>query len=132
MTQRTGRAENDEHAEPVSASELVVRVDLNFDQRKIREDIRKVISGMPGMGGMIGYPLAHRISSALSGSNSEIAINIYGSELPQIREAAKKAAEILSTLPEGPWRRSGCAARRRRRRRRCGRNRCRHRRSGPR
>ena len=28
----------------MSASELVVRVDLNFDQRKIREDIRKVIS----------------------------------------------------------------------------------------
>ena len=100
VTQRTGRAENDEHAEPVSASELVVRVDLDFDQRKIREDIRKVISGMPGMGGMIGYPLAHRISSALSGSNSEIAINIYGSELPQIRDAAKKAAEILSTLPQ--------------------------------
>ena len=100
VTQRTGRAENDEHAEPVSASELVVRVDLNHDQRKIREDIRKVISGMPGMGGMIGYPLAHRISSALSGSNSEIAINIYGSELPQIRNAAKKAAEILSTLPQ--------------------------------
>ncbi|MFR4417166.1 MAG: efflux RND transporter permease subunit, partial [Akkermansia sp.] len=32
---------------------------------------------------MIGYPLAHRISSALSGSNSEIAINIYGTESAQ-------------------------------------------------
>lgn len=49
---------------------------------------------------MIGYPLAHRISSALSGSNSEIAINIYGTELPQLRLAARKAKEILENMPE--------------------------------
>ena len=100
VAQRTGRAENDEHAEPVSASELLVRVDLNRDQKKLREEISRIIHGIPGAGGMIGYPLAHRISSALSGSNSEIAINIYGPDLPRIREAARKAAAILSSLPE--------------------------------
>ena len=100
VTQRTGRAENDEHAEPVSASELLVRVDLAKDQRAIQESIRSIIHGIPGTSGMIGFPLAHRISSALSGSNSEIAINIYGTELPQIRKAAQKAAEILSAMPE--------------------------------
>lgn len=100
VAQRTGRAENDEHAEPVSASELLVRVDLGKDQKKLREDINAIIHGIPGTGGMIGFPIAHRISAALSGSNSEIAINIYGDELPQIRQAAKKAAEILSAMPE--------------------------------
>lgn len=100
VAQRTGRAENDEHAEPVSASELLVRVDLNKDQRRLREQINAILHGIPGTSGMIGFPLAHRISNALSGSNSEIAINIYGRELPQIREAAKKAAEILAGLPE--------------------------------
>ena len=100
VAQRTGRAENDEHAEPVSASELLVRVDLAKDQRAIQQSIRSVIHGIPGTSGMIGFPLAHRISSALSGSNSEIAINIYGTELPQIREAARQAAQILSAMPE--------------------------------
>ena len=100
VAQRTGRAENDEHAEPVSASELLVRVDLSKDQRRLREQINAILHGIPGTSGMIGFPLAHRISNALSGSNSEIAINIYGRELPQIREAAKKAAEILAGLPE--------------------------------
>ncbi len=100
VTQRTGRAENDEHAEPVSASELVVRVDLMKDQRQIRDAINHYLHGIPGVSGMIGFPLAHRISSALSGSNSEIAINIYGTELEQLRKAAAKAAEILSSLPE--------------------------------
>ncbi len=100
VTQRTGRAENDEHAEPVSASELVVRVDLMKDQRTIREQISRHLHGIPGVSGMIGFPLAHRISSALSGSNSEIAINIYGSDLPTLRKAAAEAAKILSALPE--------------------------------
>ncbi|MDO5451258.1 MAG: efflux RND transporter permease subunit [Akkermansia sp.] len=100
VAQRTGRAENDEHAEPVSASELLVRVDLAKDQKAIRQAMHDVIHGVPGTSGMIGYPMAHRISAVLSGSNSEIAINIYGSELPQLRKAAKKAAEILSAMPE--------------------------------
>ena len=100
VAQRTGRAENDQHAEPVSASELLVRVDLRQDQRRLREEMNAVIRGIPGVSSMVGYPLAHRISSALSGSNSEIAINIYGDELPQLRAAAKKAAGILASLPE--------------------------------
>ncbi len=100
VTQRTGRAENDEHAEPVSASELVVRVDLMKDQRAIRDAISRHLHGIPGISGMIGFPLAHRISSALSGSNSEIAINIYGTELEQLRKASAEAAKILSSLPE--------------------------------
>lgn len=100
VTQRTGRAENDEHAEPVSASELLVRVDLKKDQKELRAAIKKCIDGIPGTSSMIGYPLAHRISSALSGSNSEIAINIYGTELPQLRLAARKAKEILENMPE--------------------------------
>lgn len=100
VTQRTGRAENDEHAEPVSASELLVRVDLKKDQKKLRSAIKERIDGIPGTSSMIGYPLAHRISSALSGSNSEIAINIYGTELPQLRLAAQKAKEILENMPE--------------------------------
>lgn len=100
VTQRTGRAENDEHAEPVSASELLVRVDLKKDQKELRSAIKKRIDGIPGTSSMIGYPLAHRISSALSGSNSEIAINIYGTELPQLRLAARKAKEILENMPK--------------------------------
>lgn len=100
VTQRAGRAENDEHAEPVSASELLVRVDLKFDQKSIKQEIKNAIDGIPGTSTLIGYPLAHRISSALSGSASEVAINIYGDDLAQLRLAAVKAKEILSSMPE--------------------------------
>ena len=100
VIQRAGRAENDEHAEPVSASELVVRVDLRKDQRTMRKQFNAALKNIPGVGSMVGFPIAHRISAALSNSNSEIAINIFGDDLPTIRAAAKKAAEILSAMPE--------------------------------
>lgn len=100
VTQRAGRAENDEHAEPVSASEMLVRVDLSQDQKRIRQDIKSKIDNIPGTSTLIGYPLAHRISSALSGSASEIAINIYGNDLAQLRVAVAKAKDILKSLPE--------------------------------
>lgn len=100
VTQRTGRAENDAHAEPVSASELLVRVDLAEDQRTLRRELDKVLKNIPGASTMVGFPIAHRISAVLSGTNSQVAVNIYGTEPARLRDAAQKAAKILNGLPE--------------------------------
>ena len=99
IARRTGRAERDEHAEPVSASEFLVRVDLATDQKKLRAEIDQVVGSVPGSAGMLGYPIAHRISSVLSGTPAEIAVNIFGDDLPQLRGAAKKAAAVLRAVP---------------------------------
>ncbi len=100
VTQRAGRAENDEHAEPVSASEMLVRFDLNHDPKEVKKQINEIIADIPGTSTLLGYPLAHRISSALSGDAAELAINIYGNDLPTLREASKKAQEIMKKIPE--------------------------------
>jgi HME family heavy-metal exporter len=100
VTRRTGRAERDEHAEPVSASELLVRVDLSKDPLQLRRAIQGVIGQIPGTATMIGYPIAHRISSVLSGTNAELAINVFGDELSTLRAASAAAKQILDTLPQ--------------------------------
>ena len=100
VTRRTGRAERDEHAEPVSASEILVRVDLKKDPNSLRQAIESVIAQIPGVATMIGYPMAHRISSVLSGTNAELAINIFGEELSTLRAVAAKIKTILETMPE--------------------------------
>lgn len=100
VTRRTGRAERDEHAEPVSASEILVRVDLKNDPNQLRQAIESVIAQIPGVATMIGYPMAHRISSVLSGTNAELAINIFGEELSTLRAVAAKIKAILETMPE--------------------------------
>jgi len=49
---------------------------------------------------MIGYPIAHRISSVLSGTEAELAINVYGDDLGTLRRAAVKVKAVLDTLPQ--------------------------------
>jgi len=100
VTRKTGRAERDEHAEPVSASEILVRVDLKKDPNQLRKAIESVIAQIPGVATMIGYPMAHRISAVLSGTNAELAINIFGEELSTLRAVAAKIKTILDTMPE--------------------------------
>ena len=100
VTRKTGRAERDQHAEPVSASELIVRVDMTKDQNALRAAMNAVIKSVPGTSCMIGYPIAHRISAVLSGSAAELALNIFGEKPEAIRAAAARAKEILAQMPE--------------------------------
>ena len=72
VTRRTRRAERDQHAEPVSSSEFVVRVDLAGDVENVRRRIREQLGGIPGCSAQVGYPIAHRISAVLSGTESEV------------------------------------------------------------
>jgi len=100
VTRRTGRAERDEHAEPVSASELLVRVDMQADPLRLRNAINGVIRQIPGVATMVGYPIAHRISSVLSGTEAELAINVFGDDLATLRATAAAVKQVLDTLPQ--------------------------------
>ncbi len=100
VTRKTGRAERDQHAEPVSASELIVRVDMGRDPDDLRARMNAVIKSVPGASCMIGYPIAHRISAVLSGDAAELTLNVFGETPEQIRAAAARAKEILAQSPE--------------------------------
>lgn len=98
VTRRTGRAERDQHAEPVSSSEYVVRVDLNADTEKIKEEIRSLLGEIPGTSVLVGYPIAHRISAVLSGTEAELAINLYGEDPIKLRAAVNAVKEELEEI----------------------------------
>ncbi len=100
VTRRTGRAERDQHAEPVSSSEFVVRVDLSKDTDAVRDAIRERLGPIPGCAVMVGYPIAHRISAVLSGTEAELAVNIFGDDPDVLREAAERVKTELERLPE--------------------------------
>ena len=100
VTRKTGRAERDQHAEPVSASELIVRVDMDRDPDELRARMNAVIKSVPGASCMIGYPIAHRISAVLSGDAAELTLNVFGETSEKIRAAAARATEILAKSPE--------------------------------
>ncbi|MBT8208143.1 MAG: efflux RND transporter permease subunit, partial [Acidimicrobiia bacterium] len=99
VSRRTGRAERDEHAEPVSNSEIEVTVETGRDREVIREEIDAILGSIPGITTMVGQPIEHRLSHVLSGTPAAIAINIFGEDLDELRRAAKEIETELQSLP---------------------------------
>ncbi|HYD01639.1 MAG TPA: efflux RND transporter permease subunit, partial [Phycisphaerales bacterium] len=99
VTRRTGRAERDEHAEPVSNSELDVLIDPTFSKSELRREVAKIAQSVPGITVQIGQPIEHRLSHILSGTPAAIAINVYGEDLSTLRSLAAEIERELKALP---------------------------------
>jgi len=99
VTRRTGRAERDEHAEPVSNSELDVVVAPKGNMAHIRREIANIATAVPGITVQVGQPIEHRLSHILSGTPAAIAINVYGEDLSTLRSLAKQIEAELKNLP---------------------------------
>ncbi len=99
VTRRTGRAERDEHAEPVSNSELDILIAPDADKSAIRRQIAAIATGVPGVTVQIGQPIEHRLSHILSGTPAAIAINVYGEDLSILRRLAGEIESELRAIP---------------------------------
>lgn len=86
-TRRTGRAELDEHAQGVNASEIDAPFTLDErDREEFMKEVRKKLAGVSGANITIGQPIGHRIDHMLSGTRANIAIKIFGSDLNKMHE----------------------------------------------
>lgn len=99
VTRRTGRAERDEHAEPVSNSEIEVTMDPGRDPGEIRARIDAVLADVPGITTSLGQPIEHRLSHILSGTPAAIAINVFGEDLDRLRALAREIEAALRAIP---------------------------------
>lgn len=99
VTRRTGRAERDEHAEPVSNSEIDVTVEAGYSKDDVRQKIAQVLAQVPGITTNIGQPIEHRLSHILSGTPAAIAISVYGNDLDRLRQIAREIEAAIKPLP---------------------------------
>ena len=99
VTRRIGRAERDEHAEPVSSSELDVTLKPSADKETVRQQIAAFAGAVPGVTVQIGQPIEHRLSHILSGTPAAIAINVFGEDLATLRSLAKQIELELKAIP---------------------------------
>lgn len=99
VTRRTGRAERDEHAEPVSFSEIDVTIAPDADPAAVRAEIDDVLDDVPGITTMVGQPIEHRMSHVLSGTPAAIAIDVFGDDLDGLRAVAGRIEGALRSVP---------------------------------
>lgn len=101
FVRRTGRAELDEHAMPVNATEYIVSMNpdshLHRDEviKKFLEELKEEV---PGVDIEVEQPLAHLISHMVSGVYAQIAIKIYGDDLDQLQRLANRAKTIMDEI----------------------------------
>ncbi|MBK9037432.1 MAG: efflux RND transporter permease subunit [Myxococcales bacterium] len=97
---RTGRAELDEHAQDVNASEIDVRLRATDRPKEVfLAELRQRLTTIPGMVTTIGGPIAHRIDHMLSGTRSSIAIKVFGDDLAQLRVSAEAVKAVMARVP---------------------------------
>lgn len=99
VVRRTGRAERDEHAEPVSRSEIELSLEPGYSREQVLAKLDSVISKLPGINVETGQPIEHRLSHILSGTPAAIAISVYGEDLPTLRKIAREVEAALKRLP---------------------------------
>lgn len=82
---RTGRGELDEHSQSGNSSEIDVRFSkLKRSNEEFLNEIRSVLSKVPGVAVTVGQPLGHRIDHMLSGTRANIAIKLFGPDLSEL------------------------------------------------
>lgn len=125
VSRRTGRAELDEHAENVNFSEIDVGLEEPERPRRgffyavlrgipglhrfgvdhvgrprevVLTEIRDKLSEMPGIVFNIGQPISHRLDHIMSGIRSQIAVKLYGPELPVLRSQAYEIRDLMAAV----------------------------------
>lgn len=96
---RTGRAEQDDHAEGVNSTDLEVDLRASARQREeILRDIRSRLALLPASIN-VGQPISHRLDHLLSGVSAQIALKIYGEDLDTLRGLAEELRQRLAGVP---------------------------------
>jgi len=79
---KTGRAEMAEHSFGENVSEIEVPFELeNRSRSEFLADVRNKLRSVPGVVVTVGQPISHRIDHLLSGTQANIAVKIFGSDL---------------------------------------------------
>ncbi len=99
-TRRTGRAEQDEHAAGVNANEIeVVLRPGDRSHAAVLAEIRENLARIPALDVEVGQPISHRIDHLLSGTRAQIAVKLFGPDLPTLRAKAGEVRTAMARVP---------------------------------
>ena len=99
VVRRTGRAEQDEHAQDVQFSELEVTVDDAVPVFEAADRLREAAAQVSGLVVSVGQPIGHRIEHMLSGVKTALALKIQGPDLHTLRRLAFDVRDAVADVP---------------------------------
>jgi Cu/Ag efflux pump CusA len=84
----------------VESAEIDVRLaSKDRDRETVLEELRQKVSLLPGTNVTIGQPISHRIDHMLSGTRANIAVKIFGDDLPTLRQLATQVQAEMAQVP---------------------------------
>ena len=101
IEQQVGRAELGEDTWGPHRSEFHVefKPDAKVDQHRAQEELRKILSGYPGLQSEVVTFLGDRISESLSGETAQVAVKVFGDDLAALDATGDKIAAVLGKIP---------------------------------
>lgn len=99
VARKTGRAELDEHSFGVNSSEIEAPYILtNRTRGEVVKEVREKLAAIPGANIEIGQPISHRIDAMLSGTESQIAIKLFGDDLNHLYTLGSQIKQTISDV----------------------------------
>lgn len=99
VARKTGRAELDEHALSVNASEIEAPYVLDKrSKEEVQEEVREKLGTIPGIVIEVGAPISHRIDAMLSGTRANIAIKLFGTDLNKMYTLGNEIKEKITSV----------------------------------
>lgn len=99
VARKTGRAELDEHSLGVNVSEIEAPYTLTDRTRgQVVRELREKLGELPGVNVEIGQPISHRIDAMLSGTESQIAIKLFGDDLNKLFSLGNNIRSVISGI----------------------------------
>jgi cobalt-zinc-cadmium resistance protein CzcA len=98
---KLGRGESPADPSGPNESDPIVSIDPESGrtQVQIEEDIRKALSGMPGVQIVMNQPISQRVDEMLTGVRSQLAIKIFGDDLGELKRLSEEVARIVKEVP---------------------------------
>jgi heavy metal efflux system protein len=104
VVSRIGRGESP--ADPAGPNEADVIANLiPFDKRpsdltqeKIADQVRKSLSGIPGINLVMSQPISDRVDEMVTGVRADVAVKVFGDDLDTLIAKAQEIAKVASSI----------------------------------
>jgi CzcA family heavy metal efflux pump len=93
-----GRAVTSDQAVGTNAAELWVSIDPDADYDQTVDAVESVVEGYPGLAGSVQTFSNERVSEALSGTENDVSVRVYGEDLGVLRSKANEIRHAVAGI----------------------------------